>query len=106
HLVRLGHISEDVLYEALSLQQNLPVAAIQRAGISRQVARAIPARLVKKWKVIPLRVNRGELVVAGPELPSGEMSEELRRHCSLDIRFQLMTPANFTTLRREFLPGA
>jgi adsorption protein B len=106
YLVRLGHISEDELYEALNLQQNLPIAAVGLAAISRHVARTIPAGVARKWKVIPLRVDEGRLLVAGPDLPCGEMKEELRRHCSLEIRFQLITPADFSTLKREFLPGS
>ena len=44
-------------------------------------------------------------VVAGPETVSEEMSDELRRFSSLEIRFHLITPGNFESLREEFLSG-
>jgi hypothetical protein len=41
-----------------------------------------------------------------PELPSDEMNLELRRFSSLEIRFQLVTPADFEEMAREYLPPA
>jgi len=106
HLVQLGKLSVDELYEALSLQQNLPLGTPDRATISRRVTRSLPARIAKKWKVLPYKIAAGHLFVAGPELPTEEMSAELRRFCSLELRFHLVTPAEFDELAAEYLPAA
>jgi hypothetical protein len=71
------------------------------------VTRALPAEISRKWKVLSFKVASGQLFVAGPNVPSEEMSADLRRFSSLEIRFHLVTPANFESLQREFLaPGS
>jgi hypothetical protein len=53
---------------------------------------------VRQWRVLPFRVAEGGLYLAGPETPSSEMSAALRSFTSLDIRFHLVTPAEFEKL--------
>ena len=72
--------------------------------VSVPVTRALPARLARKWRVLPYRIAAGELHVAGAELPVEEMSADIRRFSSLEIRFQLVTPAEFEELAAEYLP--
>ena len=104
HLMQLGKLTENNLYECLSLQQNLTFQSLDRTQIAQSVTRALPAEVSRKWKVLAFKVVAGQLFVAGPNVPSDEMSEELRRHSSLEIRFHLVTPANFEALEQEFLP--
>lgn len=103
YLVKLGKLTEQELYEALSLQQNLPLG--KPAAISLPATRSLPAAVARKWKVLPFRVAEGHLFVAGSELPSEEMHDELRRFSSLELRFHLVTPAEFEELEREYLPS-
>lgn len=105
YLVRRGQLSEGDLYEALSLQQNLPFGKPEPAAISRPITRSLPADIAKRWKVLPYRVAAGNLFVAGPELPSEAMHDELRKFSSLEIRFHLVTPTEFEELAREYLPA-
>ena len=104
YLVHLGKLTESHLYECLSLQQNLTFQTLDRTEISRRVTRALPADVSRKWKVLAFKIAAGQLFVACPNVPSEEMSETLRRISSLEIRFHLVTPANFEVLEREFLP--
>jgi adsorption protein B len=104
YLVHLGKLTENDLYECLSLQQNLTFQALDRTDVSRPVTRALPAEISRKWKVLGFKVTAGQLFVAGPNVPSEEMSEALRTVSSLEIRFHLVTPANFEELQQEFLP--
>jgi bacteriophage N4 adsorption protein B len=101
YLVRTGKLSEEDLYEALSLQQNLPLGA--PSEISRAAASALPAEVSRKWRVLPFRIVAGELFVAGPELPSEEMTQDLKHFSPLEVRFQLVTPTKFEELAREYL---
>ena len=61
HMVELGLISEDELYEALSLQQSLPVADVDMTSVHPRVARALPAKASRDWQVLPFRVAGGRL---------------------------------------------
>jgi hypothetical protein len=54
--------------------------------------------------VLPFRIVAGELFVAGPELPSEEMTQDLKHFSPLEVRFQLVTPTKFEELAREYLP--
>jgi len=102
-LVRSSLVSEDAVYEALSLQQGLPLDGVEAELIHSGVARALPGRMLRAWRVVPFRVAEGSLFVATPDLPSLEMSAELRRFTSLEIRFHLVTPARFRRLTRALL---
>jgi adsorption protein B len=104
YLIHLNKLTENDLYECLSLQQNLIFQVLDRTQISRTITRALPADVSRKWKVLGFKVVAGQLFVAGPNIPSDEMTEELRQISSLEIRFHLVTPGNFETLVQEFLP--
>ena len=43
HLIQQGKLTEETLYEALSLQQNLPLGKPEPDSISRPVTRSLPA---------------------------------------------------------------
>lgn len=106
YVVMLGLIDEDALYEALSLQQGLPLARIDSREVPRGVARAIPEAAARRWRVLPFRVAEGSLFVAATEIPSAEMSAALRQFTSLELRFHLVTPARFEVLREALLGRA
>jgi adsorption protein B len=103
HLVRLGAITEDDLYAALSLQNNLPLGKPQPETVSLPVTRAIPAATARRLRALPFRIAGGELYVAGSELPCEEMNRDIRRFSSLEIRFQLVTPTEFGALVETYL---
>lgn len=103
HLVNLGWISEDDLYEALSLQQGLPAGRISPREVSRNVARALPAHVVHHWNVLPFKIAAGRLFLAGPDYPGENLNDALRHFTRLEIRFQLVTPSNFRDLKEQLL---
>jgi len=103
HLVNTGQLSPETLYEALSLQQGLPVAQVEPALVPAEVARALPEKLVREWKVLPFRVAGGSLYLAGPEIPTLETTRALRPFTSLELRFHLVTPAEFEALTAALL---
>jgi bacteriophage N4 adsorption protein B len=103
YLVRLGKLSENDLYEAVSLRDNVPLGWLDSSLIPSRVSRALPAHFVRQWRVLPFRVEQGALFLAGPELPNGEFHKALRKLTRLGVRFQLVTPSNFEKLREELL---
>jgi len=106
YLVRSGKLTEAELYLALSLQQNLPLAAPDASEISEPATHAIPAEVSRRWRVLPFQVVEGQLFVAGPELPSDEMTEDLQRCSKMQVRFHLVTPTDFEKLARVYLAEA
>ncbi len=103
YLVRLGKLTEDELYEALSLQQSLPVGRLEPRTVSRKVARALPRHVVRDWRVLPYRISSGSIFLASPEIPTDELNRALRGFTRLAVRFQLVTPRNFEELTAALL---
>ena len=101
YLVAIQLIGEEELYEALSLQQGLPLAAF--GEVPARVVRAIPERAAREWRVLPFRIESGEIFVATPELPSTRMNAALREFTSLELRFHLITPSRFDRLSSALL---
>jgi adsorption protein B len=101
YLVQSSKLTEEELYKALNLQQNLPAEEIDVGKVRREAAHALPARLVRKWRILPLKVTDGCMFLAGPELPPEALEQQLRQFTSLEIRFQLVTPGKFELLQKE-----
>jgi bacteriophage N4 adsorption protein B len=103
YLVRQGAITEDELYEALSLQQSLPSGRLEPWVISSHVARALPRRIVRDWRVLPFRIASGNMFLASPEIPTDDLTRILRGFTRLSLRFHLVTPQNFEELAASLL---
>jgi hypothetical protein len=103
YLVGRGVITEDELYEALSMQQSLPAGRLEPWVISSQVARALPRRLVRDWRVLPFRISSGNMFLASPEIPTDDLTRVLRGFTRLSPRFHLVTPQNFEELAERLL---
>ena len=103
HLLLLRLITEEDLYAALSLQNNLPLGKPPQEEVSIRIARSLPRALAKRWKVLPFRILGGELCVAASNLPSEEMQRDIRRFSSLQLRVQLITPSEFEELAQQYL---
>ena len=103
YLVKLGRISHDDLYEALSLQQSLPSGRLEPLDISTKVARALPKHVVRDWRVLPFRIAAGSMFLASPEIPTDELSRTVSGFTRLALRFHLVTPSNFQELADSLL---
>lgn len=103
HLVRGGQLTEETLYEALSLQQGLPVGRVEPRNVLKHVAHALPEHVVREWGVLPFKVGEGSLFVASAKLPTREMNASLRCFTALEIRFHLVTPTQFENLTTALL---
>jgi adsorption protein B len=100
YLVHAGQLSEAELAETLGLKEGVSAIHLDPREISPKVARIFPERVQSAARVVPFRVERGRLLVAGPEpLESGAL-KLLRRYTTLEIEFHLVTWRNFEELRR------
>jgi bacteriophage N4 adsorption protein B len=102
HLLKTRAIGEEDLYEAISLEQNLPFGRPDE--VDAPVTRSFPASVVRRWHVLPYKLVAGHLHVASPEPPTEQMQAELESFSSMEIRFQLVTPTDFEELARQYLP--
>ena len=102
-LMQLGYLEEGGYYQALSLQRGVPHLNIDVDEITAQIARSLPAKIIREWQVLPFRVEYGSLVVASTYVPSAEAEQAVRRFTRLSVRFTLITPANYQKLVHALL---
>ncbi len=98
YLVQIGKITDDELYQALSLQQSLPAGRVEPWVVAANVARSLPRHVIRDCRVLPFRIFAGSIFLASPEIPTDEMSRTLRGFTRLSLRFHLVTPRNFDEL--------
>jgi len=103
HLMEQGWLSEDELYEALSLQQSLPVVDLDVKSVHPRVARALPARASHEWQVMPFRVASGRLDVASHLVPTDQMQVMVQKYTRLEVRFHLVPKSRFEELRKQMM---
>jgi adsorption protein B len=106
HLLRLHQLSEEDLYRALSIQTGLPLGAPACEDVNRLVTRTLPATAMRRWRVVPYRVDLGQLHVATAEVPSEEMARDLASFSSLELRYRLVRPREFEELAKTYWPKA
>lgn len=101
HLVHGGWITEDQLYQALSLQQQMPLADV--LDISPRIARALPSHVIRDRQVLPFRIEPEGLAVCSPEPPDAETLRLISGFTRLEVRFYLIAPSRFKVLRDRVL---
>jgi adsorption protein B len=104
YLMQLHKLSEGNLYQALSLQSGIPTGLVTTSEVDRLATRAFPAAASRRWRVLPYRVDSGQLHVATAEIPSAELTRTLAGFSSLEIRYRLVRPCELAGLTREYLP--
>jgi len=101
HLLALGWITEDQLYEALSLQQQVPMADVME--IAPRIGRSLPSHVIRERQILPFRIEPEGLAVCSPEPPNEETLRLIAGFTRLEVRFYLMTPTRFNALRDRVL---
>jgi adsorption protein B len=101
----LGHgvLDEESLCEAISLKEGLPSLCLKPPDIDIRIARSLPARVGADLEIVPFRVEKGRLLVAGPKPPRLNIRQELSRFTRLEIEFHLVTWRNFEELKSVLL---
>jgi adsorption protein B len=103
-LVESRGLSEDALYCALSLQSGIPAEPVTCRDVDRLATRIFPVETARRWKIVPYRVESGQVHVAVGDLPSRELTRKLAGLSTLTLRFSLVRPAQFAQLSREYFP--
>ena len=66
--------------------------------VDPRAAYALPADVVRRWRVLPFRVVSGSLYLASPEHPNETMCSDVRRFTRLEIQLRQVSPENFDEL--------
>lgn len=103
YLLLIHAITEGQLYEALALQQQLPLVAPGPLSIPSKIARALPIHLVRDWKVIPFAIDEHGVQLCTPDAPPAELPELLRRYTGMAVRFHLIPATRFDALAHQVL---
>jgi adsorption protein B len=98
HLVHMRKVTEENLYLALSSQAGIPLGAPEARDVNRMATRMLPADMTKRWRVLPYRVDMGQLHLATTEVPSEKMARALAGVSALHLRFRLVAPREFAKL--------
>ncbi len=103
YLVRSRLLTEQQVYQALSLQASIPLLHIDPRRVRRSTARSLPGHVVEQWRVVPFQVAGGYLFLACAEAPTEGMRAELARFTKLEIRLQMITASNLRELKQALL---
>ncbi len=76
---------------------------IEPRDVDLQAARALPAHVSRRWRVLPFRVVSGNLFVASAEPPTDRLIEELSQFTRLEIHLRLVTVENYEELAGRLL---
>lgn len=104
HLLARGLVTQEELCVALARQHGVVFGKPEDAAISTAITRLVPAEMSRRWRILPFRIQGGELYLAATEIPSEQFVAQIRRFSSMDLRFQLVTQADFEDLARQYLP--
>ncbi|MGE4357532.1 MAG: type II secretion system ATPase GspE [Candidatus Omnitrophota bacterium] len=63
-LVKMGFVSEEKLLPILSKQLGIPFVRIRETKIDPEIIKKVPAKFASHYKLIPLRMENGTLVIA------------------------------------------
>jgi bacteriophage N4 adsorption protein B len=98
YLLQLAWITEEELYAALSLQQQVPLVPPKVDAVPVSVGRSLPAEVIRHHRVLPFRIAEEGMEVCSPEPPDAETAKVIAGFTKLEVRFFLAPPGRFREL--------
>jgi len=92
-LVKLSYITKPQLNEVLALQVGIEKIDLTNISISPEIIKLVPAELVSKHSILPLRHENGRLVVAMTDPFRPQVIEDLRLVTGHSVRRYYAEPA-------------
>ena len=90
-LVKLGYVSEEVLLRVMSEQLAIPMIDLTAAPIDADTLAAMPAKLVYRKHVVPVRKDNGTLIVATADPFDLYAFDEIRMLTGFEVQPVLAT---------------
>ena len=96
-----GLLSEEDYCEAISLCSGAATRPtyINPAPVEQRAARSLPMTLQSKCRVIPVKIEDGQLYLATVQAPAAPLIDEIQQHTRLEVHFRIVTPSNYAELR-------
>lgn len=92
-LIDLGYITQAQLNEALALQVGIEKIDLTEISITPEIISLIPAEMVSKYNLLPLRTENGRLVVAMTEPFKPQVISDLQMVAARPIKRYYADPA-------------
>ena len=102
-LVNLKHITQHQLNEVLALQAGIEKIDLTNVSISPEVITLVPAELVSKHSILPLRHENGRLAVAMTNPFQPNVIEDLRLVSGYSVRRYYAEPTQMENSILKFL---
>lgn len=101
-LVNLGYSTHQEIIRCLSAQYDLPLIDLENITISPEMLNLLPSSLIKKYSVIPISKDNGNITIAMSNLPDLGFIDNLRFRLNTDIKCVLTTPENLKNAIRKY----
>ncbi|MBW7897206.1 Type II/IV secretion system protein [Candidatus Brocadiaceae bacterium B188] len=101
-LVKLGYSTYMEIIQCLSVHYDLPVVDLEKITISPEMLNLLPVSLIKKYGIIPISKNNGNITIAVSNLPDLGFIDNLRFRLNADIKCALATPENLQDAIRKY----
>ena len=85
-LLELGYVTQAQLNEALALQAGIERVELQGVSIGADIIGLVPAELVSKYNILPLRRENGRMMVAMTDPFQPRVTEDLRLVTGCSVR--------------------
>jgi len=86
HLMAKGLVSEDEILRTMQSQLGLPLIDLNRVIISEQTIGLIPESLARKYIIMPVEINNGQLMVAMNDPTDYSVINELRQASGIMVK--------------------
>ena len=102
-LVDLGYITEDQLVQTLGVQFSLETHEVDPYSTPLELLELIPARLAVKYKVFPIALENGRLIVATNDIIDESALHDLEKALGYAITLRLATRSDISfAIRRGY----
>lgn len=91
-LVDMGFADNKTIGIALALQFHLPFVTVSAGSIDPELRRAIPSAFARRWRLLPLELQRGVLTVAVADPTRLDFKSDLRNRTGMVITEAVATP--------------
>ena len=100
-MVDLGFLDEVQLAKALCRQFRLPFVDLSRARISPQVVELVPRQVVNDFRVVPVKIHDGKLILATDDPMITFAADDLRFLLNRELTFAITPTSALTNARAE-----
>jgi len=95
-LMEMGHIDQKALTRAISKQSGIPIVDLKKTKIPSQVLTLIDAKVVREFKIIPVRKKANTYTVVMSDPQDFETLDKLRFILSSEIQPLISTPQDIS----------